>query len=407
MRIAVVADDLTGALDTGVQFKAWGLSVEVAPTMDRLSGLRGSADVMVVNTDSRGDEPELARRKVREASEALSSLCEVFYKKVDSTLRGNVGAELDAVMEATGSPVAVVAPAYPSNGRVTRGGCVYVNDAPLQETEYASEVALPSSYIPEIMGAQTRRKAAHIPLRDVRSRDALHREFRALRDGGYGVVVIDAEAERDLLAAAGLPVMVFCGSAGLASELPEGLGLRAPRPALTVCGSTRSLSREQVRSLVERLGATQVNLDTVSLLRGGGATDEALVRAEGALSSEMHVALVSAPDAGKVEVTRRLGGGMGLSENQVEKRVVESLSEITVKLVERHKLSGMVLTGGATALAVFKGLGVESVEITGEAQPGVPVLTLSNGLRAVTKAGGFGSGDALVEAVKHLKRLSA
>jgi len=407
LRIAVVADDLTGALDTGVQFKAWGLSVEVAPTMDRLSSLSGSADVMVVNTDSRGDEPEVAHRKVAEASEALSGLCEVFYKKVDSTLRGNVGAELDAVMEATGSPVAVVAPAYPSNGRVTRSGCAYVNGVPLQETEYASEVALPSSYVPEIVGAQTRRKAAHIALHDVRSRDALHREFRALRDGGYGVVVIDAEAERDLLSAAGLPVKVFCGSAGLASELPEGLGLRAPRPTVTVCGSTRSSSREQMRSLVGRMGVAQVNLDTVSLLRGGRAMDEALVRAEGALSSGTHVALVSAPDAGQVEETRRLGGRMGLSEYQVEKGVVETLSEITVKLVERYRVSGMVLTGGATALAVFTRLGVESVEITGEAQPGVPVLTLSNGLRAVTKAGGFGSGDALVEAVKHLKRLSA
>jgi len=402
-----VADDLTGALDTGVQFKAWGLSVEVAPDPDSLRGLQGSADVIVVNTDSRGDEPDEARRKVWEASEALAGLCDVFYKKVDSTLRGNVGAELDAVMEATGSTVAVVAPAYPPNGRVTLGGSVYVNGVPLNETEYASEVAVRSSYVPEIIGAQTGRKAAHIALSIVRSCDALRGELQALMNEGVSVVVLDAEAERDLLAVAGLPVRVFCGSAGLASELPEGLGLRAPKPTVTVCGSVRSSSRAQVASLVDRLGVTQVNLDTVSLLRGREAAEEALRRADGALSSGMHVALVSAPDSSQVEETRRLGLRLGLKEAEVERVVVDALSEITVKLLEGHQVSGMVLTGGATALAVCRGLGVDSMEITGEVQPGVPVLALSNGVRAVTKAGGFGSGDALIEAVKYLKRVSA
>lgn len=403
----MVADDLTGALDTGVQFKAWGLSVEVAPDPDSLRGLKGSADVIVVNTDSRGDGPDEAHRKVGEVSEALAGLCDVFFKKVDSTLRGNVGAELDAVMEATGNTVAVVAPAYPPNGRVTLGGSVYVNGVPLNETEYASEVAVRSSYVPEIIGAQTGREAAHIALSTVRSSDAFRGEFQALMDDGVSVVVLDAEAERDLLAAAGLPVRVFCGSAGLASELPEGLCLRAPKPTVTVCGSVRSSSRAQVVSLVDRLGVSQVNLDTVNLLRGGEAAEEALRRADGALSSGMHVVLVSAPDSSQVEETRRLGLRLGLKEAEVERMVVDALSEITVKLLEGHQVSGMVLTGGATALAVCRGLGVESMEITGEVQPGVPVLALSNGVRAVTKAGGFGSGDALIEAVKYLKRVSA
>lgn len=406
MRIAVIADDLTGALDTGAQFRTWGLTVEVAPTLDRLSGLRGAADVLVVNTDSRGDAPRQAHGKVLEVSRHLSGLCDVFYKKVDSTLRGNVGAELDAVMEATGQTVAAVAPAYPPNGRVTRGGRAYVNGAPLNETEYAPEVAVPSSYVPEIIKAQTSRKATHVALSTVRSRPALHRNFQSLVEEGYGVVVLDAEAERDLLAAAGLPVRVFCGSAGLASELPEGLGLRAPRPTLTVCGSARSSSREQVTGLVGRLGVAQVNLNTVSLLRGEGAAEDALREADAALSSGTHVALVSAPEAGLVDETRRLGLSLGMDAAEVEGMVSGALSWITVKLLERHRVSGMVLTGGATALAVCRGLGVESMEITEEVQPGVPVLALSNGVKAVTKAGGFGSGDALIEAVKHLKRMS-
>lgn len=404
MRIAVVADDLTGALDTGVQFRTWGLSVEVAPTPDRLGGLKGSADVIVVNTDSRGDRPETAHRKVVEAAEALAGLCDVFYKKVDSTLRGNVRAELDALMESTGQPAAVVAPAYPSNGRVTRGGCVYVNGVPLHETEYAAEVAHPSSYVPEIIGAQMRRRSTHVSLADVRRGPThLSKRFMDEEKKGSRFVVIDAETERDLQAAAGLPVKVFCGSAGLAAELPEGLGLRAPRPTLTVCGSTRSSSRAQVTSLVNRLGVAQINLDAVRLLGGGDAVGDALKGAEAALAVGESIVLVSAPDPEGVEETRRLGERLGLKD--AEARIVDALAEVTVKLLEGHQISGIVLTGGATALAVCMGLGSESMEITGEVQPGVPVVTLSNGVRAVTKAGGFGSGDALIEAVKYLKRM--
>jgi uncharacterized protein YgbK (DUF1537 family) len=408
LRIAVVADDLTGALDTGVQFRTWDLSVEVAPTPDKLGGLRGSADVIVVNTNSRGDKPEIAYRKVLEATEALAGLCDVFYKKVDSTLRGNVGAELDALMESTCQTAAVVAPAYPPNGRVTLGGHVYVNGVPLHETEYATEAAHPSSYVPDIIGTQTSRRSTHVPLTDVRQGPAhLSEVFMNEVKNGSRAVVVDAEAERDLLAVAGLPVKVFCGSAGMAAELPEGLGLRAPRPTLTVCGSIRSSSRAQVSSLVNRLGVAQVSLDTVRLLRGGDAVGEALKGAEAALAVGKSVALVSAPDPISVEETRRLGDRLGLRDDQVEARIVDALAEVTVKLVEGHQMSGMVLTGGATALAVCRALGAESVEITGEVQPGVPVVALSSGARAVTKAGGFGSGDALIEAVKYLKRMRA
>jgi uncharacterized protein YgbK (DUF1537 family) len=407
MRIAVIADDLTGALDTGVQFRNWGLSVEVAPTLDRLSNMKGSADVIVVNTDSREDEPRQAYEKVLEASQWLKRHCDVFYKKVDSTLRGNIGAEMEAVMEVTGAPVAAVAPAYPPHGRVTRGGRVYVNGVPLNETEYASELTVPSSYIPEIMGAQTSRKVTPVTLKEVRNSGSLTKNLQTRQGKGGGVMVFDAETERDLLAVAGLPVKVFCGSAGLASELPEGLGLRAPRPTITVCGSARSSSRAQVARLVDRLGVAQVNLDTVSLLRGVEALEEILKGARDALLSGKHVILVSAPNSEQVDETKRLGLSLGLSTGEVEAKIVDSLSEITVKLLKEHQVSGMVLTGGATALAVCRSLGVESMEITGEVQPGVPVLVLSNGVRAVTKAGGFGSGDTLIEAVRYLKRVSA
>ncbi|MHA2055245.1 MAG: four-carbon acid sugar kinase family protein, partial [Candidatus Hodarchaeales archaeon] len=53
MRIAVIADDLTGALDTGVQFSKWGLNVKIVPILENIESLTHGPDVLVVNTNSR------------------------------------------------------------------------------------------------------------------------------------------------------------------------------------------------------------------------------------------------------------------------------------------------------------------------------------------------------------------
>ena len=129
-KLWIIADDFTGALDTGVQFAARGASVRVLPWGDPPED-GADAQVLVIDSESRHLSPEAARRAVfRLASLAKERGVSFLYKKTDSALRGNIGSELAAAMEAMGGERLAFVPAYPRLGRTTRGGIHYVDGCP-------------------------------------------------------------------------------------------------------------------------------------------------------------------------------------------------------------------------------------------------------------------------------------
>ncbi len=130
------------------------------------------ADVLIINTESRAVSAELAAKAVRRA---LAPWCETIappqvYKKIDSTFRGNVGAEVVAAMQASGSRMAVIAAAIPSAGRTTQNGLCLVNGVPLLETEFASDPKTPvtSSRIAELIALQSGIPVYEVHLEEVR-----------------------------------------------------------------------------------------------------------------------------------------------------------------------------------------------------------------------------------------------
>ena len=408
MKIGVVADDLTGALDTGVQFRGWGMSVAVQ-MVEASSATARNAEVVVVDVESREDNSEEAYRKVFRATEGLRSKgAEIIYKKVDSTLRGNIGVELDAVMDASDVEVAFVAPAYPAYGRTTIRGIHMVDGKPLDETEYRIE-----AHIPTLIGNQSRRKIGLIGLETVRmGPETIEKEVSKLKEEGVEVTVFDSAVERDLLdvckAAGG--VEVFVGSAGLASELPQGLGLCNALPALAICGSTRTLTRRQVSVLVERLGCVSIELDASCLFDKEDYLDEVercAKEAREAMLAGTDVAICSALREAAEEKVLKLGESLGYGEAKIRALVEAALGTIASKALDEMPISGLILTGGATALSVCSALEVGGFEILKEVEPGIPLLSLGDGLWAVTKAGGFGGEDVLINIVKYLRRMTA
>ena len=410
----MIADDLTGASDTGVQFRKWGLSVEVLIGVDALRNASRRAEIIVVDTESRTDPPETAYAKVREAADMLVSLgVEQIYKKVDSTLRGNIGAELDAVMDATDVDLAFMAPAYPENGRTTVKGYQFINGTPINETEYALEMGVEEAHIPTLIELQCVRKVGQIGLETVREGvAAVEAMVEELKSEGVEVIVLDAVTEKDLAAIAkgAKQVKVLCGSAGLASELPLGSDLRSFKPVLAICGSTRSLARVQANALSCRLGCNIVKVDTLRLIEGETShvneVERCIDAASSALKSGTDVLITSAPEDESSATTISFGINQGMDEADIKSRIEEALAFIALAVLRNTEVSGIILTGGATALQVCKALKVERAEILNEVQPGIPLLALTGGLRAITKAGGFGSESSLVDAVKYLRRIS-
>ncbi len=413
MRVGVLADDLTGAFDTGVQFRSWGLTVEVlVGDVKEPSKLEG-VDVVVVDTETRSLGREDAFWRIYRSTERLTRLgAERIYKKIDSTLRGNIGAELDAAMEAAHAGFAFFAPAYPTYGRTTLAGKQLVDNNPIDKTEYAGELGVKSAEIAEIIGAQSKRRVGLVGFDSVKGGpDSIRVQVEALKRDGVEVAVFDALTEKHLIdiAKAAGDTKLLVGSAGFASEMPLGLGMRSPKPILSVCGSTRRLSRIQVKNLHDRLGFKEVDIGVDRLIDGGAAVKAEVSRCVGeaveALRAGVDVSITSAPREGSAEGFIAHARLRGIKEQQARLFIEEAMGEITGAILGEADVLGLILTGGATSLMVCQKLGADRVSIVEEIEPGIPLLRLSTGLPAVTKAGGFGVADSLVQAAQRLRRL--
>lgn len=413
MRIGVLADDLTGAFDTGVQYRNWGLSVEVFIGDVKDTSKLGGVDVVVVDTESRGLKKEDAFSRVYRAAERLTKFgAEILYKKVDSTLRGNIGTELDAAMEASKAKFAFFAPAYPTYGRTTLAGKQLVNNTPLDKTEYVNELGAKTAEISALIGVQSKRKVGLVGFDIVKGGvDLIKTRVERLKKDGVEVAVFDVLTEKhliDIVRAAG-DTRMFVGSAGFASEMPLGLRLRSPKPVLSVCGSTRRLSMIQVRNLQSRLGFKEVDLRILKLIDGEAAAkvevDRCVSEAVEALKAGVDVSITSSPKESSVKDFVSYALQRGFKDTEAKLFIEEAIGEITSAIIKNVEVLGLILTGGATSLIVCQKLGVDSVSIVKEIEPGIPLLTLSNGIPAVTKAGGFGVEDSLVQATQKLRRL--
>ena len=377
MRIAVIADDLTGALDTGVQFTQWGYTAQLTDTPEH-----STAEVTIVNTDTRNKTSGIAYHVTYNVAEKLDQH-DIIYKKTDSTLRGNPGPELQAILDATGETNAILTPAHPPTQRRVKDGHLYVADKPITETDYVSEYRKKTSYIPEILDIKT----------------IVHTVKTPENIPPKGITVIDSETENDLLLVAARRTRVMAGSAGLANALCQ--TLRNPPPVLTIIGSMRTETRIQAEQLKKRLGVATISLDTFKALNQI-PQDETLRRAKDALDLRQDVILTSTPSTETVERTKQEAKRQNILPEELEIKITSALAETTETLLD-YTLSGIIVTGGATALAITKKLGVKNIQILDEVQPGVPVIKLDH-LTAVTKAGGFGQADTLIQATQYIKR---
>ena len=333
MALTIVADDLTAACDTGTLFAGQApVPVTVWPAAPV------AAEVTVVDTESRHIDRAAAVARVRSAAERRPAATS-WFKKIDSTLRGHVGAEIAALLDATGAPSAVACPAFPSEGRVVLDRLLRVDGAV-------------SAQVVDVIGAGSDRPLAWVPLAEVRA-GAATLAARLARLAGM-IAVVDAETDDDLDAIVGAAltleqVPLLAGAAGLAQPLAARLGLRAgltPLPGgrwLIVAGSLHPATRRQ---LVEARRAG---------LRVLATTDAA--------------------DSDTGEAAR-------------------TLAREAASLLASESFDLIALIGGDTAVAFYRTLGATRIDLVGAPRPGLafgyirapghPVLPV------LTKAGGFG-----------------
>lgn len=395
-KFAIIADDLTGAMDTGGQFARAGFRTLVH--FGRVGQPPG--EIAVVDTESRETSPEDAARRARDAAQRLKGA--PVYKKIDSTLRGHIGQELDAVMDVLGMARAVVCPAFPAAGRTVQKGRLLVHGVPLRQTDFAQDpLCPPTDHIASLLAGQSRRPVAEVPLQVVR--EGWEALAEALAAHPAPLLVVDAMEPRDLAALAHALAhlrneTLGCGAAGLAQALPGAFALEpegrgSPRlpasrgPVLVVAGSQREVTRRQIQVAAER-GAAMVHLAPPLEEE---AARRAVAQAIQHLQAGQDVILTTAFQP---------------HQPGQEQAVAQRLEQVAAEIARRQAPAGWVLTGGAVAFAVCRRLGIPSLEIGGEVAPGIPFGYVVggpwDGTPLVTKAGGFGAEEALAAAIAFL-----
>ncbi|MDS0222470.1 four-carbon acid sugar kinase family protein [Haloarcula sp. S1AR25-5A] len=417
--VCIVADDLTGTMDTSHGFAARGYGtavVAVPPGQPGRLDRRPNSPILGVNTDTRYDDAAAAADVVAEVVRTVPA--ETVYKKVDSTLRGNVGIETDAALTASEADLALVAPAFPAAGRTTRDGIHYVDGMPLDETEYADDQKGPtSSKLTDIFESDDR-AVEQISIDVVESgRDQVTAALTAAvqRHDRPPVVVCDAQTVENLatIADAGADhETLYVGSGGLAehvavkgaadgtSRSPAAVGPGSP---LAVVGSVSATTLAQLEQVPT---AAVIELKPVDLLTEP-ASEEGASRAADRLASGQPAVLTAATDRETVERTVREGEARGLGLDEISKRIASGLAATAAAVIDLQSPSGLFYTGGDVAVAGLRSLDATTVTLTGDAvTAGIPVGRLADGMASgtpiVTKAGGFGSEGAIVNCLGYL-----
>lgn len=415
-KIILIADDLTGACDSGVQFTRKGMKAAVFFEESNLDNIE--SDVIIIDTDSRALAQLEAYQVVDRAAAKLDKASfEFIYKKIDSTLRGNIGSEIDALMDRLGFDIAVIAPALPVLNRVTRNGIHYLNGEPIENTEIAKDPKTPvtDSNIVRLISKQSKREAVLFPKAVLQlDQETIAQKTKDLMEENKSLFVFDAENTKDLEQIAArmrtFPNRIlWVGSAGLAECLvPEVCqvhdssevlrGSSENLPVLIVSGSRSSVAKLQVDTLRKLTPVKLVSLIPEKLLEKEERELE-IIRCQKEIESYLkndHDVILNVEMIQNTSVS---------DLPELPYVIVEGLGKIVCKAVDSFRLQGIVLTGGDTAKTISKELGVTGIELIGEVEPGMPFSRMLGGpeLLTVTKAGAFGSDRSFYYALKLLK----
>ncbi len=418
LKIAIVADDLTGAADAGVQFCPYLGPIYMAGSEQILLD---SVDVqskgITVFTNTRSCGPAQAAEIVSRAARVIRQLDPgMIYKKIDSCLRGNLGPELDAMLSSLHATASFVSPALPEQGRTTVNDCHRINGIPVHETEIGRDPLCPvnESRLSLLLATQSQMSIGHIHLNYLEAGlEPLFQQVNKLLLEGCRHIVFDAQETKHLDAITTLALTRFkdillVGSAGLAQSLARSM---TPKPApekitarpqlkkwLFVCGSASRILAEQADMLARSTDWPRIMVDP-NLLTAD-------------ITSAQHRLLLT-----RLKTSWRAGSliisidqNLGSKADENPERIVEGLADVVFSLLSITTPDGLFLSGGDTAEKVLQKTDGSAILLREEILPGVMRGEIAHGplkgLAVFTKPGAFGQPDTVIKLLQSLKSTS-
>ena len=412
MRGVIVADDLTGANASGVLLKKIGLSVS---SLFRLDGAAAhKADVLAYSTASRGLASEEAFRRVKEAFLQLKAGGEFFNKRIDSTLRGNIGAEIDGALAALGDDfTAIVVPAYPDSGRIVANRTMLVNGMLLTESDAGRDPKMPvaSDDVVDLVAQQTRHEVRYFSLKDL-AQD-VDSFAAAVREAAkeVRVLVFDAVRNEDVQKIAKAVLQSDCrvltvDPGPLTMQFVYEMQVKEKREqkVLLVIGSVTATTKRQIADLLQKRRVFFVDMRVEEFFekeRREAEIRRVVNKICDAVDAEDVLLLTTTPlsDEGHLDL-KATAKALGVTPEDVSRILSGTLTEAAGEILEKSgKLEGVYCSGGDITIALLEKLGADGIEVRDEVLPLAVYGRILGGrlpkLRIVTKGGMIGGDDAI------------
>ena len=417
IKLLVIADDFTGALDTGVQFTACGAVTRVVTRVwDGYDSLASSVQVLVIDAETRHLSKAEAYKVVYDIAEnALKYDIPYIYKKTDSALRGNVGSELKALKDAAGVKILPFVPAFPQMGRITKHGIHFINGKPVRESVFGRDPFEPveCSYIPDIIHRQTDTAVV------VAEKGW---EETSLRNDADAIVVFDAVEYDDILTIANQlrqmgMMKVIAGCAGFAASLPHLLGLNGDvihipefdPGLLVICGSVNPITGKQLDA-AEKAGFIRIRLQPEQkLMRDFWKSKEGICYLDEISEkfSNNKFCIIDTNDKPGISETIDYAGLHGFTLEEARKSIANTLGKLLKELMGKGIKKTMLITGGDTLLGFMEYMGIYEMEPIYEMAPGTVLSAFrieETSYQVISKSGGFGDEDLLIRLAEKIEK---
>ncbi len=401
--LLILADDFTGALDTGVQFAACGIPTRVV-VGEQVDFAANDAAVLVVDTETRHLPAAEAYAVIAKLTrEAMSAGVFSIYKKTDSALRGNIGAELSALLKTSGERRLPFLPAFPQIDRVTRDGVHYISGVPVTESPFGIDPFEPvrHSVVRDVIASQTPVETCSVAA-GAEAPEAFE-----------GICVYDAatQGEVDAIASRLLadgPVLI-AGCAGLAAGVARALGVsELPLAGLpqgnvaVVCGSVNPVSVVQC-AYARAAGVPEwtVSEEQKKDSRWAGSPEFSEFAHDVVASWETRPLSV-------VDASAYTPAPDGASPAPaVRDQVAANLGALSLAVARAHTRADgyLFVMGGDVLLALVEAARVRTLKILGEVTTGVVASELvvdGVPVNVISKSGGFGEPDLFLRVSERL-----
>lgn len=425
--VGIVADDLTGANDTALQFHMKGANTQILLDEDVTPVNLKTTQTWAISTESRNIEPYEAYEKTKSAANFIKEHInpDYYYKKIDSTLRGHIAVEVLAMLEVLEFDAAVIVPAFPLEGRVTVGGYHLLRGVPIERTEMARDPHSPifESHLPTLLKSQlsdeNKDLVASVELKTVmKGAGPILRQLKELISAGKKIIVMDAvstvDIEQIVLAIGKSEYNILpAGTAATAQVLsdvwlpdlnPQHFSKTFPElPKLVISGSATQITSNQISRLEESddfENVLVIHLDMKTVL--GGVSEDLVERIVNNLGSN-NIVVVHTSD-----LIRDFDGfsedslNAELTKSGLANVVTDYLAELTRQVVAKKAVI-LITLGGETSYKCCEAIGANQLQLIDEVAPAIALSMDHDARWIVTKSGNLGGVNMLVDILKYFE----